>query len=121
MTAFDPKNWYWIVGGDDTRVYSSAIGDYVPVSDGAYQAWLAQGGTPTRIATEAELGEALAPYALRPAATAVLDAYKDSQAAKLTVETVAKVAFNHENRIRVLEGKQPVNAGQFKQALKDLM
>lgn len=118
---YNPRNWYWIVAGDESRVYSSASGDYVPLADVTYQEWLAGENNPTRIASEAELGEVLAPYSLRPSNAAVLDGYKESQAAKLTIETVAKVAFNHENRIRQLEGKQTINAGQFKNALKDLM
>lgn len=121
MSDYNPSNWYWIVAGSDTQVFSSASGDYVLVSDASYQAWLASGNAPTRIASEAELGEVLAPYQIRPAAAGVLDAYKDSQATKLTVEIVAKVLFNHENRIRALEGKQAVTAAQFKSALKGLM
>lgn len=118
---FTPSNWYWIVNGNEAQVYSSAAGDYVAANNAAYQAWIASGGVATRIASEAELGDVLAPYALRPTASGVLDGYTDSQATKLTIETVAKVAFNHENRIRVLEGKAAFNAAQFKAALKALM
>lgn len=121
FSGYDPRNWYWIVAGDETRVYSSAVGNYVPVANEDYQAWLADENNPTRIASEAELGEVLAPYALRPAHAGILDGYKESQAAKLTIEIVAKVVFNHENRIRALEGKGAINANQFKNALKDLM
>lgn len=121
MKSYDPKNWYWYVAGDETRAYSSASGDYVPASDATFQAWRADGSIPTRILNEAELGEVLAPYSLRPAHVGVLDAYKDSQAVKLTVETAAKVLFNHENRLRALEGKAPASAAQFKIALKALM
>lgn len=121
MTDYDPKDWYWIVGGDESRVFSSARGGFFPVGDATYQAWLRGGGFPTRIASKAELGEVLAPHFARPEDADVLDAYKDSQATKLTVETVAKVTFNHENRLRALEGKQPINGSQFKTALKDLM
>lgn len=121
MKEYNPRHWYWIVNGSTAQVYSSAIGDFVPIADVTYVAWLADGTLPTRIGSQAELGEVLAPYALRPTNATVLDGYKDSQATKLTVETVAKITFNHENRIRVLEGRQPVNASQFKQALKDLM
>lgn len=121
MNLYNPKDWYWVVADSATQVFSSKVGDYVPLSDPAYVAWLAGDNVPTRIASEAELGDVLAPHSVRPANAAVLDGYKDSQATKLTVETVAKVTFNHENRIRVLEGKQPASAAQFKQALKDLM
>jgi hypothetical protein len=118
---YDPRNWYWYVGGDETRAFSSAAGDYLPVTSSAFQSWKATGGLPTRIASEQELGEVLAPHAVRPMNTTVLDAYKDSQAAKLTIEIAAKVLFNHENRLRALEGKAPANAAQFKTALKALM
>ena len=121
MRDYDPNDWYWSVAGDEAKVYSSRSGDYVQAEDAAYQAWIASGGVATRIASAAELGEVLAPHALRPKNAAILDGYKASQAAKLTVETVAKVTFNHENRLRALEGKQPASAMQFKQALKELM
>lgn len=121
MKSYDPKNWYWYVAGDETRAFSSASGDYVPAGDATFQAWLKDGGLPTRILNEAELGEVLAPYSLRPMNAGVLDAYKDSQAVKLTIEIAAKVLFNHENRLRALEGKAPANAAQFKTALKGLM
>ena len=111
MSNYDPRNWYWSVAGSTTQVYSSASGDYVAIADSTYQAWLAAGNAPTKIDTEANLGDVLAPYSIRPVNAAVLDGYQNSQAAKLTVEVVAKVAFNHENRIRALEGhrtREPV-------------
>lgn len=118
---YNPRNWYWYVAGDETRAFSSAIGDYVPASDPTFQSWQAAGGTATRIVSEVELGEVLAPHAVRPVNATILDAYKDRQAAKLTIEVAAKVLFNHENRIRVLEGAPPASAAQFKNALKALM
>lgn len=121
MPDYTPHNWYWIVAGDETRAYSSASGDYVPVSDETYQAWLASGNAATRIANEDELAEVLAPYQIRPAAATVLDKYKDAHARRLTIEIVAKVLFNHENRIRALEGRQAVTPQQFRNALKELM
>lgn len=36
-------------------------------------------------------------------------------------ELAYKVLFNHENRIRVLEGKQPVNMNQFRAAVRALL
>lgn len=53
MYHFTPDDWYWIVGGDgphkahadapftadETQVYSSKLGAYVPASDPGYQAW----------------------------------------------------------------------------------
>lgn len=117
-----PTDWYWVVADDESRAYSSASGDYVRADDSAFQAWLSRGDAmPTRIASEAELGEVLAQHSLRPTRAAILDAYKDQHARKLTLEIVAKVLLSHENRIRALEGKQAVTAAQFRGAIKELM
>lgn len=115
---YDPRNWYWRVAGSNTQVYSSAIGDYVPVADAAYQTWLARGGVPTNIGSESELGDVLSQYALRPAAASVLEGYKDSQATRLTVEVVAKILLWCVNEIRVLKGQAPITAQQFKDFIK---
>jgi hypothetical protein len=121
MADYNPTNWYWQVGADETKLYSSASGDYVLPTNQAYVAWSSDGTRPTRIASEAELGSVLAPLSLRPSNASVLDAYKDSQAAELTVKNAIKIIFNHENRIRALEGKQPITANQLRQAIKELM
>ncbi len=52
---YTASNWYWIVAGSTTQVFSSARAMYVPVTDATYVAWIAAGGNPTRIASEAEL------------------------------------------------------------------
>jgi hypothetical protein len=74
--AYDVRNWYWIVGAGgphvapDTEhpehgnVYSSAGGEYVPIGDEVYVAWLADGNQPTRIANDQELAEVLAAQGL---------------------------------------------------------
>jgi hypothetical protein len=128
MSLFNPSNWYWYVGGDQTRAYSSAAGDYIPSADATFQAWLAAGNSPTRIDTEANLGDVLAPYLLRPVATNVLDGYKDSQAGGVIITVAFKIMFNHENRIRAIEralslnGSPPnLTAGQARAAVKALM
>lgn len=121
MISYNPKDWYWVVAGDTSKVFSSKIGDFVQASDPTYQAWVASGGVPTNIVSAAELGEVLAPYNLRPVHAATLDGYTDSQASKLTLEVVAKVLFWAVNEIRVLKGQQPVTANQFKTFLKGLM
>jgi hypothetical protein len=51
---FDIYNWFWIVGGDESRFWSSAAGAYVET--------LPEGAGVTRIASEAELDEVLAVY-----------------------------------------------------------
>jgi hypothetical protein len=116
--SYDPKNWYWRVAGSTTQVYSSKTGNYVPVDDATYLAWVNDGGRATSIASEAELGEVLAPYALRPAAANVLDGYKESHANKLTIEVVAKILLWLVNEVRTLKGQAPITAQQFKTFVK---
>jgi hypothetical protein len=77
IPTFAPANWYWIVAGSVTQVYSSAVSNFVPIADAAYQAWLSKGNFPSRIATEAELGEVLVAYSLRPIPAGVLQGYDD--------------------------------------------
>lgn len=121
MKPYTPSDWYWYVGGDKTKVYSSAVGDYVPNADPTFQAWVAGGGIATNIANEAELGEVLAVYSLRPVAPGVLDGYKEAQATGLTVEVVAKALFFLANEVRALQAKPALTAAQFKAFLKGLM
>lgn len=118
---FTPNNWYWIVAGSITQVYSSAVGDYVPVTNATYQAWLAAGNTPTKIDTEANLGDALAQRLMRPVAVNVLDGYKQSLANNITAQVIFKILFNHENRIRTLEGQAQITPAQAVAAVKALM
>lgn len=54
--AFDHRNWFWIVAGDETRFWSSAARAYVET--------LPDGAGVTRIASESELDEVLATYGL---------------------------------------------------------
>jgi hypothetical protein len=121
MAQFTPRNWYWIVNGSTTQVYSSKVGDYVPVDNAEYVAWLAGDRTPTNIDTEASLGEVLSVHSLRPTPASVLDGYTEAHATKLTMEVVAKVLFNLVNEVRVLKGQSTINAAQFKAYLKGLM
>jgi hypothetical protein len=109
------------VAGSTTQVFSSASGDYVPVADGTYQTWLAAGNKPSRIVSEAELGEVLAQHNVVPAAATVLDAFKGTKADRLPVDVILKVLFNHENRIRDLAGQPTVSPAQFRNALKNLL
>lgn len=121
MKDYNPNDWYWIVGGDASRAYSSKTGDYVAASNSTFMQWLADGNTPTRIPNADELAEVLANASVRPVSADMLGRYKTSQASKLTIELVAKVLFNHENRIRVLESKPTITANQFANALKAML
>lgn len=55
------QDWYWIVGGDATRLWSSKNAKYVPLGDPGFAAWLVPpGNMPTRIDSELLLYDALA-------------------------------------------------------------
>ncbi|MER9170904.1 hypothetical protein NKI12_26835 [Mesorhizobium australicum] len=56
MIQYDPFNWFWIVGGDESRCWSSATRAYVDTLP-------ADAGV-TRIASEDELADVLAAYGL---------------------------------------------------------
>ena len=123
---YNPQNWYWIVAGSTTQVYSSAVGDYVLVSDPGYQSWLAAGGAATRIDTEVNLGAVLASTnALRPVNAGVLSAWQTASALLLNTGPLPVVLFralfNHENRIRTLEGKASITAQQFLNGIAALL
>lgn len=54
-----PRDHYWIVAGDETRLWSSAARARVSPDDAGYVAFLDRGGLPTRILNEAELWDVL--------------------------------------------------------------
>lgn len=125
---FNVFNWYWIVGGDLTKVYSSKTGDYVLVSDATYVAWLGAGGIATLIDSEVSLGQVLANVTARPVNASILDAYQASQADEVLLHKLFKIAFNHENRLRAIERNLGLNGspanltpGQAKVIVKALM
>ena len=118
---YDINNWYWVVANSATHVYSSAAGDYVPVANSGYQNWLSDGGIPTQIDTEENLGAVLERATVKPAPSAMQDAYKDRLADNLPLKLLVKVLLNHENRLRAVEGSGSVNPQQFKNALKNLL
>jgi len=59
---YTPSDWYWLIGSDDTQVWSSKRYNLVPVGDAEYVAWLAldPGNLPTKVPTMAELEVVLA-------------------------------------------------------------
>jgi hypothetical protein len=122
MKTYDPKNWYWIVAGNEAQVFSSATGNYVPATDPTYLAWRADGTMPTRILNETELGEVLADVRVRPQRAAVLDAYKGQHAKRMTDEVQTKALLWCINEIRTLKGEAPLTTGAAIRAfLKELM
>lgn len=120
-SIYTPTNWYWIVAGDQTKAFSSAVGDYVPANDATFVAWKAAGNSPTNIESAASLGQVLAAPLARPVESSVLDGYTTEQARLVGSHLVFKIIFNHENRIRALEGKAPITAQQAIAAIKALM
>ena len=56
LKGYTPTDWFWIVGGDEARLWSSAAGAWVET--------LPEGAGFTRIANERELTDVLAPYGL---------------------------------------------------------
>jgi hypothetical protein len=59
---YNPRAWFWQVGSDTTRYWSTSIGAYV---DAAHIAsWVASGGVPARIGSELELNDVLRPAGL---------------------------------------------------------
>ena len=75
---YDVRDWFWIVGGDTTRAWSSASGAYVTT-------WPAE--RVTQISSEAELGDVLRPFGLSVPAPTQQD-YAD--AIESHMETVAQ-------------------------------
>jgi hypothetical protein len=122
MKFYNPANWYWIVGGNEAQVFSSAIGNYVPADDATFLAWKADGTIPTRIASEVELGEVLADVRIRPNRAAILDAYKGQHAKRMTDEVQTKALLWCINEILTLKGQPTLTTGPAIRAfLKDLM
>lgn len=121
---YNPLDWYWTVGGDTNRAYSSAVGDYVPPNNTAFVAWKADGTVPSNVANEADLAGILAPYypqVARPVAAGVLDAYQQAQADDIFQQKLIKYLFTLENRVRVLEAKPAVTVAQARAYFKGLM
>lgn len=56
---YNPASHFWIVGDDESHVYSSALPGSMPANDPAFAAWLAEGGTPTRIDSMESLRDVL--------------------------------------------------------------
>lgn len=124
MKPYNPAKWYWRVGGDQTRVYSSASGDYVPAADASFQAWTSDGTPPTPIDTEDNLGGVLAAYypvVARPTPAGVAGGYQQTQADDVFQHKLVKFLFTLMNRIQVLEGKQTLTVAQARAYVKGLM
>lgn len=109
MSIYDPANWYFVVGSDQSQVFATARAIYVPLNDSAYVAWLAQNNQPSPIADAATLGGLLATLLIRPTDAAVLDGYQTQQANNILGKAAFKILFNHENRLRAIERSLGLN------------
>jgi hypothetical protein len=60
MMPYNPADHYWVIADETFRLWSSGVASYVAADDPTYAGWLAGGGHPTRIVSEAELDAVLA-------------------------------------------------------------
>lgn len=121
VLPYNPFDWYWIVAGDTSQIYSSRAVSYIPPSDPTYQVWLAGGNQPAKIPNQQELIDVLVTYEVPvPAGAVASDTLKESIFDK--IPRVIKVwSFDVDNRVRVLEGQPARTANQFKNYVKGLI
>ena len=77
---YSPRNWFWVVGGDESRAWSSATGTYVI----DYPA-----GQTTRIANEIELYDVLAKAGLAHKAPQRAFSATEVRGALVTIDAAA--------------------------------
>lgn len=123
MKEYDPRNWFWIVNGNPTQAFSSATGNYVPLTGAVYQAWIADGTRPTSIASEQALGVVLSQYPdlPRPVPAAVLDGYQQGNADDIFGRALSRLLFQMINEIRALNGQPALTPAQARSYVKGLM
>lgn len=59
MMFYNPSDWYWVVAGNSSVVWSSKARSYLAIDNQTYIDWVAKGGFPTRILSEPELWDVL--------------------------------------------------------------
>lgn len=124
MKTFNPLDWYWQIGADATKAYSSALGDYVLAANPAFVVWKADGTMPTAVDTEANLGGVLAQYypdVTRPVPATVLDGYQQNQGDDIFKHKLSKLLFQMVNDIRQLKGQAVFTPAQARAYVKGLM
>lgn len=100
---YDVRDWFWIVGGDTTRAWSSASGAYVTT-------WPAE--RVTRIASEADLSDVLRPHGLAVPSPTQQDY---AEAIERHMETVAQ-SLGYKNADRLASYVASSNAGWASEA-----
>lgn len=99
MPNYTPNDWYWIVGDDESRFWSSASASYVDA--------LPEGAGVTRITNEAELAEVLAVYGLlgpvghAPSAVSAAQAKLALDAANILDDVEAMIAAHPVRAVRI--------------------
>lgn len=128
MFPDNQTDWYFVINGNQTQVYHTGRGIFVPLADAAYVTWLAKGTPATALPSIARLGEVLAPLFIRPTDATVLDAYVGVHADTVLSRPAFKVLYQHENRIRAIERALSLNGSpanltpaQAKAAIKALL
>lgn len=120
FNPIDFNNLYWNVGNSATQVYSSAAGSYVPLSNANYQAWLANGNTPIKIAVEQDLFDVLSGLGLPLPAGGTTSDVRRNVMFDTVPQAVRSWAFDIENRFRVSQGQTALSPAQFKAYVKGL-
>lgn len=115
MRTYEIGDWYWTVGGDEARAYSSAVRDYVPADDAAFVAFVADGNAPIAVDTEFNLGLALGTLPLNqaPLPAGIYEGYRSANANNIVYDATFPVLLDHENRIRGLAGQETLTPEQF--------
>ena len=118
---FDPADWYWVVGGSTTQVYSSAAIAYVSVSNPTYLAWLAVGNKPTKFSgSEQDLWDYLIAHGIStPSGTGGSQQQTATEFSSLPVAQ-RKLDFWLVNQVRQLNGQPALTLAQFLAAVNNL-
>jgi hypothetical protein len=94
-TIFVPKSWYFQVGADTTKLWSSSAGAYVPAGAQPVQDWMKRNGGESQVMKvddETDLRTVLAaPFTVRP-----YGARKTARPALTTAQTAAYERIRHE-------------------------
>lgn len=107
---YNPSNWYWCIGGNQTQFWSSAGNAYVPASDATYTAWQQAGGVATNIDTMANLQTVLEAANVPPYAPVTpLQARKALNQAGLLAQVNAAVAAADANTQMAWEYASVIN------------
>jgi hypothetical protein len=98
---FNPHDHYWIVNGDESRLWSSARGAFVLPDDATCLVWQAAGNRPTRIANAFELDQVLRQHEMSLGRAFTAD------------EALAALAVIDAGRLKATLGRDDLRAGSL--------